>query len=175
MLGSTVATATGSPKAFNAGAHVRAAYEVPRESWYMEPAIDVDLTYVRLDGYSESGAGDFDLTVDDADTVVLTGTPWMKLGRRVDLQGGGVLDAFVSAGVSLSTGEDFDTTARLSNAPAGTGDFTTRLDNPNVIGRLSAGLEVYATDRIQLRLQYDGSLADDQTSTGGQIRLSYFF
>ena len=58
------------------------------------------------------------------DTVVLTGTPWLKLGRRVDFAQGGNLDAYVSAGVSLSTGEDFDTTARFADAPSGAGDFT---------------------------------------------------
>lgn len=174
-LGTATSTATASPDAFNAGAHFRAAYEIPRGTWYAEPALDVDLAYVRLDSYTESGAGDFDLAVDETDTVVLTGTPWLKLGRRVDMEGGGLLDAYVSGGLSLSTGEDFDTTARLAGAPPGTGDFTTRLDNPNLVGRLSAGLEIYATDRIQLRLQYDGSFADDQATNAGQFRISYFF
>jgi uncharacterized protein with beta-barrel porin domain len=130
---------------------------------------------VRLDSYTESGAGNFNLQVDESDTVVLTGTPWLKLGRRVDLEDGGTLDAHVSAGVSLSTGEDFDTTARLADGPQGIDGFTTTLDNPNVIGRLSAGVEVYATDRVQLRVQYDGSFADGQTENGGLLRLSYFF
>jgi outer membrane autotransporter protein len=156
-------------------AHFRAAYEMTRDSWYMEPAIDVDLAYVRLESYTESGAADFDLAVDETDTVVLTGTPWLKAGRRVDLESGSILDAYVSGGVSLSTGEDFDTTARFANAPSGTGDFTTTLDNPNVIGRVSAGVELYATDRTALRLQYDGSFADGQTDNGGQFRVSTSF
>jgi outer membrane autotransporter protein len=174
-LGTTVAAATGSPDAFNSGLHFRAVYQIPRGTWYAEPTLDVDLAYVRLDGYTESGAGEFDLKVDDSDTVVLTGTPSLKLGRRIDLGGDGVLDAFVTGGFSLSTGEDFDTTARLAGAPPGTGDFTTRLDNPNLVGRFSAGIDGFATDRIQLRLQYDGSFADGQTTNGGQFRISYFF
>ena len=44
-----------------------------------------------------------------------------------------------------------------------------------VVGRLSAGVELFATDRVQLRLQYDGSFADNQTENAGQIRLAYFF
>ena len=43
------------------------------------------------------------------------------------------------------------------------------------IGRISAGIDLYATDRVELRLQYDGSFADGQTSNGGQFRFSYFF
>lgn len=174
-LGATSATASASPGAFNAGLHGRAAYQMPRGDWYLEPALDVDLGFVRLDGYTESGAGDFNLKVDEADALVLTGTPWLKVGRRADLASGAVLDAYVSGGVSLSTGQDFDTTARLASAPAGAGDFTARLDNPSAIARLSAGVEVYATDRVQIRLQYDGSFADDQTTNGGQFRISYFF
>lgn len=175
VFGTTSETAKGAPDAFTAGAHLRAAYEIPRGVWYMEPALDVDLVYVKLDGYTEKGAGEFDLAVDSADTVVLAGTPWLKLGRRVDLANGGVLDAFVSGGVSFSTGEDFSTTARLAHAPSRGGDFTTEIDNPSVIGRISAGIDLYATDRVELRLQYDGSFADGQTSNGGQFRFSYFF
>ncbi|PJN94623.1 transporter, partial [Amaricoccus sp. HAR-UPW-R2A-40] len=174
-FGTTSETAKGSPDAFTAGAHLRAAYEIPRGAWYMEPALDLDLIYVELDSYTESGAGEFNLAVDSADTVVLTGTPWLKLGRRVDLAGGGTLDAFVSGGVSFSSGEDFSTTARLAGAPSGAGDFTTEIDNPSVIGRISAGIDLYATDRLELRLQYDGSFADGQTSNGALFRLSYFF
>lgn len=175
VFGTTSETAKGAPDAFTAGAHLRAAYEIPRGVWYMEPALDVDLVYVKLDGYTEKGAGEFDLAVDSADTVVLAGTPWLKLGRRVDLANGGVLDAFVSGGVSFSTGEDFSTIARLAHAPSRGGDFTTEIDNPSVIGRVSAGIDLYATDRVELRLQYDGSFADGQTSNGGQFRFSYFF
>ncbi len=175
VLGGRDLTANGSPNAFTAGAHVRAAYEIPHDAWYLEPALDVDLIYVNLDGYTETGGGDFDLAVGSSDSVVLAGTPWLKLGRRVDIEGGATLDAFVTGGVSLSTGEDFTTTARFANAPAGTGDFTTELDNPNVIGRLSAGVDLYATDRVEVRLQYDGSFAAGQTSNGGLFRLSYFF
>jgi len=141
----------------------------------LEPATDVDLALVKLDGYTEDGAGDFNLKVDSSDTVVLTGTPWLKLGRRVDLDEGGTLDAYLSGGISLGTGEDFDTTARFASAPSGTGSFTTTLDNPSVIGRISAGADLYATDRWQLRLQYDGSFADGQTENGGEIRIAYFF
>lgn len=125
--------------------------------------------------YTETGAGEFNLDVDSSESTILTGTPWLKLGRRADLRGGGTLNAYASAGVSLSTGEDFDTTARLASAPPGIGDFTTTLDNPGVVGRLSAGLELFATDRIQLRLQYDGSFAENQSENAGQIRFAYFF
>jgi outer membrane autotransporter protein len=175
VVGTTRETASGSPDAFNAGLHARAAYQIPRGTWYAEPALDLDLVYVWLDGYTESSAGDFDLEVASTDTVVATGTPWLKLGRRIDFTPGVTLDAFVAAGVSLSTGDDFDADARFADAPSGAGDFTTRLDNPSVVGRLSAGVDLYATDRVHVRLQYDGSFADDRTANGGQVPLSYFF
>lgn len=175
QAGSLTETATADPGALNAGIHGRAAYQIPQGSWYLEPALDVTLSYVRLDGYTESGAGDLGLVVDGTDTLVLSGTPWLKVGRRIDVENGGTLDAYLSGGVSLSTGEDFDTTAHFLNAPAGTGDFTTTLDNPNLIGRISAGVELLTTSHWDVRLQYDGSFADSQTENGGQIRLSYYF
>jgi uncharacterized protein with beta-barrel porin domain len=168
-------TADGSSNASNVGLHFRAAYEMPRNGWYAEPAIDVDLNHIRIDGYTETGGGDFDLAVDSSSATVLTGTPWIKVGRRADLNGGGTVNAYASAGLSLSAGEDFDITARFASAPPGTGDFTTTPHNPGVVGRISAGVELFATDRVQLRLQYDGSFADNQTENAGLLRLAYFF
>lgn len=69
------------------------------------------------------------------------------------------------------------TSTRLRVSPARPRDaaFTTALDNPGTIGRVSAGVDVYTSDRVQLRLQYDGGFADDQTENGGQVRVSYRF
>ena len=174
-VGSLTQTAEASPDAFNAGIHGRAAYQIPKGDWYMEPALDVDVSYVRLDGYTETGAGNLNLSVDESDTVVLTGTPWLKLGRRVDLKDATLLDAYVAAGLSLSTGQDLDTTASFASAPAGTGSFTTTLNNPDVIARISAGVRIFSSEHWDTRLQYDGAFADGQTQYGGQIRIAYYF
>jgi uncharacterized protein YhjY with autotransporter beta-barrel domain len=174
-VGSLTQTAEASPDAFNAGIHGRAAYQIPKGDWYMEPALEVDISYVQLDGYTETGAGNLNLTVDESDTVVLTGTPWLKLGRRVDLKDATILDAYVAAGLSLSTGQDLDTTASFAGAPAGTGSFTTTLNNPDVIARISAGVRIFSSEHWDTRLQYDGAFADGQTQNGGQIRIAYYF
>ncbi len=174
VIGTTVETATASPDASNLGLHARAAYQIPRGTWYAEPAFDLDLSYVKLDGYDETGGGDFALGVDQTDTTVLTGTPWLKVGRRVNLEGGQILDAYVAGGASLSAGEDFDVTAHFLATPEA-GSFQTTLDNPGFVGRVTAGLELYASDRLHVRVQYDGGFANDQTTNGAQFRLSYLF
>ena len=93
-------TADGSSNASNVGLHFRAAYEIPRDGSYAEPAIDVDLNHIRIDDYTETGAGDFDLAVDSSNAKILTGTPWIKVGRREDSSSGGTLNADASAGVN---------------------------------------------------------------------------
>ena len=85
--------------------------------------------HVRLDDYTETGAGDFDLDVDSTEATILTGTPWLKVGRQVANGDGGHLNVYAAGGISLLTGEDFETTARLANAADGIDDFTTSLDN----------------------------------------------
>ena len=164
------------PTVFNAGAHFRAAYEIPRGDWYAEPAFDLDLAYVRLDGYTENGGGDFDLEVQGSDTTVLTrhavaqARParrhgerphgrCLRLGRRQLLQRRGLRH---HGPLRQRACRD-----RRLHHP----DRQPQRHRP----RSPPDLELYATDRVHVRFQYDGSFADGQTENGGQFRVSYLF
>ena len=168
------AIASASSNSFNVGLHGRAAYHVPFARFYLEPAFDTDLNDVNLPGYTESGAGAYNLKVDSANNVIATATPNLRVGTRLAV-GHAVIDAYVGAGVSFITGNDYKTNARFAVAPASLGGFTNTLKNDSVAGKFSAGVEVYTTRRIDLRLEYDGLVADHQTENGGQVRLSYKF
>lgn len=174
-LGGTQAFAKASPNSFNAGLHFRAAYQVVREDWYLQPMVDFDLTYLRLDGYQESGAGAFDLDVEQSEGVIFAATPATKVGRRIDLVGGSVLNAFLSAGVSFMNGNDWDTKARFADAPSGTDGFSNTLDTPDVLDRITAGVEVFNAGAINIRAQYRADLASDHRSQSAELRLSMTF
>lgn len=146
-----------------------------REDWYLLPMVDFDLTYLRLDGYQESGAGAFDLDVEQSEGVIFAATPATKVGRRIDLEGRSVLNAFLSAGVSFMNGNDWDTKARFADAPSGTDGFSTTLDTPDVLGRITAGVEVFNAGAINIRAQYRADLALDHRSQSAELRLSMTF
>lgn len=165
------AVATASPDSFNVGLHLRAAYQIPFDRFYLEPALDGDLNYINLPGYTESGAGALNLKVQSANNVIATGTPNLRIGTRAQI-GSATVDAYVGAGVSFIAGNTYTTNASFATAP-GFGSFTNTLANAHVAGKFSAGVEVYTTKRLDVRLEYDGVVAAHEVENGGQIRLKY--
>ncbi|HWE44781.1 MAG TPA: autotransporter domain-containing protein, partial [Caulobacteraceae bacterium] len=170
----TGAVANASSDSFNVGLHARAAYQIPFAHFYLEPALDGDLNDINLPSYTESGAGAFDLRVKAANDVIATGTPNLRVGTRLQL-GSTAVDAYVGAGVSFISGNTYTTNAQFADVPAAFGGFTNTLTNASVAGKLIAGLELFTTSHLDLRLEYDGLFARHQTENGGQVRLSYRF
>ncbi|MEM8571996.1 MAG: autotransporter outer membrane beta-barrel domain-containing protein [Pseudomonadota bacterium] len=174
-LGGDTRTASASSDAMNAGLHLRAAYQAVRGNWYLQPSVDLDAIYLRLDGYEEQGAGAFDLDVETSDDTVLTLTPAARLGRRIQLESGALLNAYAEAGISFSSGTSWETTARFADAPSAANDFTSELETPDTIGRINVGIEVFETGRLNLQAEYQADVAEDYLSQSGQIRLSWLF
>ncbi len=174
-LGDSRERAKGSPRAANLGLHARIAYQLPFSSWYVQPYLDLSATYVRMDSYEESGAGAFDLDVDDSDKLVLSATPSVELGRRLALPDGSILRAYASGGIVLHGPNNFATDARMADAPGSAGSFRSELRNPNVAARLGLGVEVMTTRSIDLKLQYDADLASDSMANSAMARLSWRF
>jgi uncharacterized protein with beta-barrel porin domain len=166
--------AKASSDSFNVGLHMRAAYQIPFDRFYLEPALDGDLNDINLPGYTESGAGMFDLKVKTANNVIFTGTPNVRIGTRLQV-GSATVDAYLGTGVSFIAGNSYTTSAHFATAAAGFGDFTNTLKNGNVAGKFSAGVEVFTTSHFDVRLEYDGLVAAHQVENGGQVRLSYRF
>jgi uncharacterized protein with beta-barrel porin domain len=173
VIPSANAVATASPDSFNVGLHMRAAYQIPFGRFYLEPALDGDLNYINLPGYTESGAGALNLKVNSANSVIATGTPNLRIGTRAQV-GSATVDAYVGAGVSFIAGNSYTTNASFAAAP-GFGSFTNTLTNAHVAGKFSAGVEVYTTKRLDVRLEYDGVVAAHEVENGGQIRFKYRF
>ncbi|MGF6986181.1 hypothetical protein QFZ99_005722 [Paraburkholderia atlantica] len=173
VIPSANAVATASPNSFNLGMHMRAAYQIPFGRFYLEPALDGDLNYINLPGYTESGAGALNLKVNSANSVIATGTPNLRIGTRAQI-GSATVDAYVGAGVSFIAGNSYTTNASFATAP-GFGSFTNTLTNAHVAGKFSAGVEVYTTKRLDVRLEYDGVVAAHEVENGGQIRFKYRF
>ena len=168
-------TATASPDSFNTGLHLRAAYEIPLGRFYIEPAIEGDLNYVMLGGFTEQGAGPLNLRVDASSNVVFAGTPRMRFGGRVDFSKTVVADIYADVGVSFISGNDYATNARFAAAPASAGGFSATLRNATVAGRFNAGTAVYIAERTSLRMEYEGMVSGSETSHGGHLRVSYLF
>lgn len=173
VIPSANTVATASPDSFNVGLHLRAAYQIPFDRFYLEPALDADLNDINLPGYTESGAGALNLKVKSANNFIATGTPNLRIGTRAQV-GSATVDAYVGAGVSFIAGNTYTTNASFAAAP-GYGSFTNTLTNAHVAGKFSAGVEVFTAKRLDVRLEYDGVVAAHEVENGGQVRLKYRF
>lgn len=167
--------AEGDPDIYNLSARVRAAYTFTQDPYYVRPLVDLDLIYTHADGYRETGTGALDLLVDGAGQWSFHATPAVEIGTRVELNETTVMRAYAAAGVSFSTVDSWDTSARLAQAPAGIGGFDTEVPLADVVGRLTAGVDLANDNGFSVRAQYSGAFSDTYTSHGGSLRLSYKF
>ena len=167
--------ARANSTAFNAGLHSRAAYRFAGQRMYLEPAVELDVNYLSLSGYRESGGTPFNLRVRSSHDWVFAATPGARVGTRADIGPGRQLDLHVGAGASFLHGNNFATSAAFTTVSAEAGAFQTRLDNDNVAARLTAGLQLVTVRGFDIQLQYEGRLSSRQTDHGGQAKLTYRF
>jgi uncharacterized protein YhjY with autotransporter beta-barrel domain len=168
-------TADGDTDVVSLGARARAAYTVGTEAGYIRPSVDLDVVYTHASGYNETGAGIFNLDVDDSNETAFVATPAIEVGGSMALSGGWRAGGYVSAGLSLSTEDEWETEATLAAAPSGTGTFETTLPIADVIARVGVGVLIANDKDFEAKLEYNGALGDDYSSHGGLFRLSKRF
>ncbi len=167
--------AKGSPDARNAGLHGELSYQLPLGPVYLRPMLGLDASWISLGGYTESGAGDFDLSVAGSDGWVLAANPAVEIGTRIDLSDGTALRPYARFGASLVSGNDWSVDARFANAPDEAGSFSAGVDNPDVLATVAAGVTVMSTSKLDLALQYQGGFADGYSAQSGALKLSWKF
>ena len=160
--------------AFNGGLHLRAPYRLGGPGVYFEPALELDINYLKLDGYREHGFTPFNLRVQSSSEWVLSATPGVKFGTSIDT-GGTAIDLYAGVGASFLHGNKLYTRAAFTSVSDGVGDFHIRLDDDSVIARYTAGFQMFTASYFDVRLQYEGRVSGNQTAHGGGARLTYRF
>jgi uncharacterized protein YhjY with autotransporter beta-barrel domain len=175
VVGSFSDVAEASPTAWHIGFHGRAAYEMALGDWYVTPSASVHAVYAHGNGFTETGASPFNLAVEDQDGFALTAAAAVEVGKRIDLGAYGVLRPFLGAGVSFTTADDWMTKARFTSLPGVADSFSTASPVPEVLGKLTAGVELAGSSSWDIRLQYDAEMGQDYLSHTGVARLSVHF
>ncbi len=173
-VGNFSGTAGASPMAWHAGAHSRVAYQIPFGGWYLQPRLDLHLTYVRSSGYTETGAGPFNLSVDAEGGTTFAAVPAVEVGGRIRLSETAVLRPYVSAGVQVTASQDWATTARFAGQPTSRG-FRATTPIPGTLGKVTVGAELLSSADWDFRLQYSAEVGDGYVSHTGVGRLAYRF
>lgn len=159
---------------YAAGLRARAAYTFGGENFYVRPYLNLDLVHSRNGSFAESGVGDLGLRVDGGlyNTAILT--PAVEVGSRLDLSNGMVLRSFVSAGVSLRSNDTWKGYAGF-NGDVSHQRFAMSAPMGRAAARVSAGLQLFQSELIDVRVQYDGEYGSEAIKHGATASFAYRF
>ncbi len=167
-------TAHASPRAWNAGLHLRAGRQYDFGDWYLQPSLGLDASYVRMNGFTETGAGAYNLRVSSSEGTLLAATPALQVGSRVDLEGGSVLHVWASGGVGFFSGNDWELDGRLTSL-SGAGQFRTSLEGPDTVGQFRAGIDVINEGRVNVSLGARADTGSGWSELSGQLMVTINF
>jgi uncharacterized protein with beta-barrel porin domain len=157
---------------------LRAAYLLEMGNVYAKPMVDGDVMYLHTPGFSEYGAGALNLNVNGMSDVLFSTTPALELGVTAIDGGDHVLRPRLSVGATFFSRNSLSVDATFAGAPAGSAPFTTTTTFPQVVAKVSGGIDLFSkrqTGGLDIRLQYDGQFADGFQSHTGGIKASMRF
>ena len=168
-------TAKSDPDIQSVGFRTRAGYLIGAQPAYIEPMLDLDAIYTRQPSYDKSGAGAANLDVRSSDQWGLIATPGIEVGAVKKLSGSIALRAYARAGVSFSNQSNWTSTSTFSAAGGGVPGVGSDVPMDETTARLTAGIQLFANEHYDVRLEYNGAFSSHVTSNGGSLRLSWFF
>ena len=143
---------------FNGG--MRVAYVFGEPHLYWKPTLDMNLTYLHLGAVAESGGNGAGLAIASQGQTVFTLAPTLEAGTEWWLAGGTLVRPMLRAGAIWYTNNDLALSASFESAPAGVGPFTINTKLDDVMGLVSAGVDVITGNDSVLRLSYDAQLGE---------------
>src|SRR6185312_11562028 len=157
------------------GGQVRAAYLVDRGSWYLKPLVDLNVTRVALNGFSEQGAGGASLNVSGAGKTIFSASPAVEIGTQTAVQNGALMRLFARVGVSAFSNTDFPVYASFSGAPIGVAPFGVATAIDPVTADVAAGADLFLPGRWALKLSYNGRYGERVRDQGFTFKASLGF
>jgi outer membrane autotransporter protein len=137
------AIATSDSGISRIGGQFRAAYLVDRETWYLKPLVDLNVTRVNLNGFGEQGAGGADLIVSGSGSTVFSASPAVEVGTQAGLQNGVLVRPFARFGMTAFSNTDFAVDASFSGAPAAVPSFQVNTGIDSVTADVAAGADFF--------------------------------
>ncbi|BCJ89536.1 hypothetical protein IZ6_02710 [Terrihabitans soli] len=156
-----------------ASARLRAAYLFERESFYVKPLVDMDATGIHRSSFHEEGAGGAGLDVEGGTDILVSLAPAVEIGGEYAV-GGNTVRPFLRAGVRAFSEDELSVSATFYSLPQLEPlTVTTPLDQ--VMGQVSAGLDLVRDERFDARVSYDGMFGDRTVQHAGNVKLRVKF
>ena len=157
------------------GGQVRAAYLVDRGSWYLKPLVDLNVTRVDLNGFSEQGAGGASLNVSGAGETIFSASPAVEIGTQTTIQNGALMRLFAQVGMSAFSNTNFPVYASFGGAPIGAVPFRVATAIDSVTADVAAGADLFLPNRWSLKLTYNGHYGERVRDQGFLFKASLGF
>ena len=158
-----------------AGVKLRASQLWSMGDWYLRPQVDLNATYVHVSGYTETGAGAFNLVVDGRSETIYSASPALEIGSEFRMDENTLVRPWVRAGATLFDDTSSTVLARFAGTPAGLGtlSFTSKTDK--AFFDLSTGVNFLWDSGVELRLNYDGRFSKNSQEHSGGAKLGFKF
>jgi len=157
--------------------HGRISHDVMQgNNMYVRPLIDLGVTHVIRNSFSETGAGGANLKVDKEQDTFVTLQPMIEIGGEKRLDSGTLLRPYARVGITrYLTDNDRSITARLSGAPASVAPFTITNRQDRTYADVSIGLDVLRKNGTAIHIDYAGQFSDHTSTNAIGVKLSMPF
>ena len=148
----------------------RFSYSFGSSGFYVTPLVDIGLNHVHVDGYAETGAGALNLAIGGFSETIFSASPAVEIGSTMTT-GELTYRPYLRAGVTFLSDDGFTTATHFAAAP-GAGTFLTTARFDDVFADISAGIQMFGNDGMDLRINYDGHFGENSESHGGDVKLT---
>ena len=170
----TTGSATAQAQLGTLDFRTRFAYAFGAEAFYIKPMVDFDLVGLWRDAINESGAGPLSLMVQSQTDWMGSVAPAVEFGAQWR-QGIYVWRPYLRVGARFLSQDTLSATALFAGSPAGVSPFTVTTPLDQALAEVSAGFDVWQTDRYSLRLGYNGRFGAHSSMNGGELKLRASF
>lgn len=157
------------------GLHSRIARQIPFANWYLKPYVDLHATRLESGAYTEKGADELSLAVAGSSETVFSAAPMLEAGGRFKLHSGADLRVFGAVGGAFYSDESVGADMRFVQGDPSAGTFHIESDLPDQRAKVAAGVDLKATDHLDLRLEYNGEFASHYEDSAAALKVSYAF
>ncbi len=151
----------------------RIAYLMDYNSFYIKPMLEGAMTFVSAGGYTETGAGVANVTVEGDDYFSGRGTASVELGTEIAGADGMLVRPTVIAGVTVLSDGDIDVEAGFGKL--GPQNITVVSERDQVALDLGAGIEVLGGTGWTGQIAYDGRFSGTDEQHALTLKLSMPF
>ena len=161
---------------WSVGGHVRAAYLLGGNAWFVTPRVDLGVEWLSMPGFRESGSSPFALRVRSQSDTYYTVQPAVEIGTEFAVGGGIQIRPRLTAAVTQFLGDpSASVSASFASAPAGAGTFKTRTDLDRTRFEGALGADLFGIGGLVFRGDVFGTASGNSRGYGGSVKLEIPF